>query len=257
MMAPDRPAATSPLDHGRDSDGSGIDETTTSMAPDVTPRRISTEYGLSRAVKTRSINRRPPANRLTSGRPGGTYLYWTRSRCTRARVAAETSARSLSTLDTVASDTPAAVATVSRVGRPSLGHCSAPFRCRSSRRTGQARHQRRVSRKVSMIARSRSQNRIRPREAGSSMPVKYFARTVDRTKRGSYCAPERKFRTLPKTSRRTPDRRLTSARARASCADRQSSRQAALAEDVMIGLRAAFRQDPPTYDCLSKGALRW
>ena len=94
-------------------------------ALDVTPRRISTEYGLSRAVKTRSINRRPPANRLTNGRPGGTYLYWTRSRCTRARVAAETSARSLSTLDTVASDTPAASATVSRVGRPSL--VTAPF----------------------------------------------------------------------------------------------------------------------------------
>ena len=32
---------------------------TTSIGLDVTPRRISTEYGLSRAVKTRSINRRP------------------------------------------------------------------------------------------------------------------------------------------------------------------------------------------------------
>lgn len=35
--------------------------TTTSIGLDVTPRRISTEYGLSRAVNTRSINRRPPA----------------------------------------------------------------------------------------------------------------------------------------------------------------------------------------------------
>jgi hypothetical protein len=41
------------------------------------------------------------------------------------RVAAETSARSLSTSETVASDTPTAVATVSRVGRRSFGHCSA------------------------------------------------------------------------------------------------------------------------------------
>ena len=55
MMAPDRPAETSPLDQRRESDGSGIDDTTTSTGPDVTPRRISTEYGLSRAVKIRSI----------------------------------------------------------------------------------------------------------------------------------------------------------------------------------------------------------
>jgi hypothetical protein len=59
-MAPDRPAEASPLDHGRESEGSGSDDTTTSMGLDVTPRRTSTEYGLSRAVKTRSINR-PPA----------------------------------------------------------------------------------------------------------------------------------------------------------------------------------------------------
>ena len=71
-MAPDRPAEASPLDHGRESEGSGIDDTTTSMGLDVTPRRISTEYGLSRAMKTRSINRRPPQNWLTIGRPGGT-----------------------------------------------------------------------------------------------------------------------------------------------------------------------------------------
>ena len=59
-MAPDRPAEASPLDHGRESEGSGIDDTTTSIGLDVTPRRISTEYGLSRAVNTRSIT--APAN---------------------------------------------------------------------------------------------------------------------------------------------------------------------------------------------------
>src|SRR6478735_5035557 len=120
MMAPDRPAEARSMDHGRESEGFGIDDTTTSIRLDVTPRRISTEYGLSRAVKIRSINRRPPVNRVTKGRPGGTYLYWIRSRCTRARVAAETSARSLSTLETVANDTPAASATVCKVGRWAL-----------------------------------------------------------------------------------------------------------------------------------------
>jgi hypothetical protein len=35
-MAPDRPAEASPLDHGRESEGSGSDDTTTSMGLDVT-----------------------------------------------------------------------------------------------------------------------------------------------------------------------------------------------------------------------------
>src|ERR687897_2031562 len=120
MMAPDRPALTSPLDQRREADGSSMDDTTTSTGPEVTPRKISTEYGLSRAVKISSITWRPWVDRRTGGRPGGTYSYWSRNRCTRDRVAAATSTRSLSTLDTVAGDTPAATATVSKVGRPSL-----------------------------------------------------------------------------------------------------------------------------------------
>ena len=73
MMAPDRPAeAMLAWTTDATRDGSGIDDTTTSRGLEVTPRRISTEYGLSRAVKTRSTNRRVSANRLTSGRPRGT-----------------------------------------------------------------------------------------------------------------------------------------------------------------------------------------
>jgi hypothetical protein len=70
-MAPDRPAEASPLDHGRESEGYGIDDPT-SIGLDVTRRRTSIEYGLSRAVNTRSINRRPRQNWLTIGGPGGT-----------------------------------------------------------------------------------------------------------------------------------------------------------------------------------------
>src|SRR6478735_1896725 len=119
-IAPDRPAVASPLDHDREPRRSAIDDTTTSAELDVTPRRISTENGLSMAVKTRSINRRPSNGGRTIARPGGAYLYSTNNCCTRARVSAETSERSLSTLDTVARDTPAAVATVSKVGRLAL-----------------------------------------------------------------------------------------------------------------------------------------
>jgi hypothetical protein len=49
------------------AEGLGIDDTMTSMRLDVTPRRISTEYGLSRAVKNRSIKRCPSAYRLATG----------------------------------------------------------------------------------------------------------------------------------------------------------------------------------------------
>jgi hypothetical protein len=84
MMAPDRPAEADPLDHGRESVGFGIDDTMTSKGLDVTPRRISTEYGLSMAMKTRSINRRPPDDPADDGSPRCTYLYCMSSRCTSA-----------------------------------------------------------------------------------------------------------------------------------------------------------------------------
>jgi hypothetical protein len=186
MMASDRPAEASPLDHGRWSEGSA------STTPRLhgargDPRRISTEYGLSRAVKTRPIKRRPLANVPFFGRPCGTYLYWTSSRCTRARVAAETSARSLSTWERWP-------ATHRR--RPQRfpgwggGLWSAPllFGGRSSREQGRpiiitSRNSKYFD------ARLLSLNRIRPREAASRDACQvHRTNALTRRRQAAYCA---------------------------------------------------------------------
>src|SRR3712207_989085 len=60
---------------------------------------------------------------------GGTYSYCTSSRSIAARVSGATSARPLTTFDTVARDTPAASATVASVARrePLSGVCTRPL----------------------------------------------------------------------------------------------------------------------------------
>src|SRR4029453_15476786 len=93
-------------------------------------------------------------------------------------------------------------ATVSRVGRPPLVTAPLLLGGCSSCGTGQAHHHRRATRNISMIDRIRSQNRIRAREAGSRMPVKYFGTNLlTGRSRGPSVLLKWEFRNSTETSR--------------------------------------------------------
>ena len=77
------------------------------------------------------------------------------------------------------------------------------------------------------------------------MPLKRLDEHVDATKVGAYCASKNESFARYQNSRRVWSGHLTFARAGASCADRQSSLQGYLAEDVMIHFESRIQQDPP------------
>ena len=167
-------------------------------------------------------------------------MYWTSSRCTRERVAAETSARSLSTWRRW----PA----THRRGRNGFqggaavpGHCSTPFRWPQLpwNRAGRS-SSRQVTRSVSMLDSIMSIGRIRPRERLPGCLSSTLTNTLTRRRWGPTVLPRTEVSHATGTLDGVWSGRLTFARAGASCADRQSSLQGYLAEDVMIHLRAGF-----------------
>jgi hypothetical protein len=86
-------------------------------ADEVMPFKTAMTYGLCSSGTTTSMARVSSRGRAELD-PAGRYLESLRCFCTRRRVSGETSARSLSTFDTVATETPAASAISASVVRP-------------------------------------------------------------------------------------------------------------------------------------------
>jgi hypothetical protein len=115
-------------------------------------------------------------------------LYCTSSRCTRARVAAETSARSSSTWRRWPA-THRRRRNGFQGGAAVPGHSSTPFRWpqRPWNRAGRS-SSRRVTRSVSMLDSHHEHWTNRTKGAASRMPLKRLDEHVDATKVGAYCA---------------------------------------------------------------------
>ena len=86
-------------------------------ADEVMPSKTAMMYGLCSLGTTTSMARVSSRGRAELD-PAGRYLESLRCFCTRRRVSGETSARSLSTFDTVGTETPAASAISASVVRP-------------------------------------------------------------------------------------------------------------------------------------------
>jgi hypothetical protein len=86
-------------------------------ADEVMPFKTAMTYGLCSSGTTTSMARVSSRGRAELD-PAGRYLESLRCFCTRRRVSGETSARSLSTFDTVATETPAASAISANVVLP-------------------------------------------------------------------------------------------------------------------------------------------
>jgi hypothetical protein len=165
-------------------------------------------------------------------------LYCTSSRCTRARVAAETSARSSSTWRRWPA-THRRRRNGFQGGAAVPGHSSTPFRWpqRPWNRAGRS-SSRRVTRSVSMLDSHHEHWTNRTKGAASRMPLKRLDEHVDATKVGAYCASKNGSFARYQNSRRVWSGHLTFARAGASCADRQSGLQGNAGRTHLIHLRA-------------------